>query len=83
LGNLYAKRDWGYAPDYCEAIWKILQQKKPDDYVIATGKTYSVKEFIKFTCNYLKINILIISNIYREIVILNSFHQILLDFSFI
>jgi GDPmannose 4,6-dehydratase len=57
LGNLYAKRDWGYAPDYCEAIWKILQQKKPDDYVIATGKTYSVKEFIKFTCNYLKINI--------------------------
>jgi GDPmannose 4,6-dehydratase len=57
LGNLYAKRDWGYAPDYCEAIWKILQQKKPDDYVIATGKTYSVKEFINFTCKYLNINI--------------------------
>jgi GDPmannose 4,6-dehydratase len=57
LGNLYAKRDWGYAPDYCEAMWKILQQKKPDDYVIATGKTYSVKEFINFTCKYLNINI--------------------------
>jgi GDPmannose 4,6-dehydratase len=57
LGNLYAKRDWGYAPDYCEAMWKILQQKKPDDYVIATGKTYSVKEFINFTCKYLNMNI--------------------------
>ena len=45
LGNLYAKRDWGHAKDYCYAMWKILQQKKPDDYVIATGKQYSVKEF--------------------------------------
>ena len=46
LGNLYAKRDWGYAPDYMEAIWKILQYKKPEDFVIATNKSYSVKDFL-------------------------------------
>ena len=45
LGNLYAKRDWGHAKDYCFAMWKILQQKKPDDFVIATGKHYTVKYF--------------------------------------
>jgi len=46
LGNIYAKRDWGYAKDYVEAMWKMLQTKKPQDFVIATGKTYSVKDFI-------------------------------------
>jgi GDPmannose 4,6-dehydratase len=46
LGNIYAKRDWGYAKDYVEAMWKMLQIKKPQDFVIATGKTYSVKDFI-------------------------------------
>jgi GDPmannose 4,6-dehydratase len=45
LGNLDAKRDWGYAPEFVEAMWLILQQDKPDDYVIATGETHSVKEF--------------------------------------
>lgn len=45
LGNLDAKRDWGYAGDYVEAMWLMLQQKKPDDYVIATGETHSVREF--------------------------------------
>jgi len=45
LGNLEAKRDWGHARDYVEGMWKILQQNKPDDYVLATGKQYSVKEF--------------------------------------
>jgi len=45
LGNLEAKRDWGFAGDYVEAMWMILQQEKPDDYVIATGETYSVREF--------------------------------------
>src|SRR2546428_1657005 len=45
LGNLDAKRDWGYAGDYVEAMWLMLQQEKPDDYVIATGKTISVREF--------------------------------------
>jgi len=45
LGNLEAKRDWGYSPDYTEAMWLMLQQDKPDDYVIATGELHSVKEF--------------------------------------
>ena len=45
LGNLDAKRDWGFAGDYVEAMWRILQQDKPDDYVIATGETHSVREF--------------------------------------
>jgi GDPmannose 4,6-dehydratase len=46
LGNLDAKRDWGYAPDYVEAMWLMLQQDEPDDYVIATGSTHSIKEFL-------------------------------------
>ena len=47
LGNLDAKRDWGYAPDYVEAMWLMLQQDKPDDYVIATGETHTVREFLE------------------------------------
>jgi GDPmannose 4,6-dehydratase len=46
LGNLDAKRDWGYAPDYIEAMWLMLQQDTPDDYVIATGETWSIREFL-------------------------------------
>lgn len=46
LGNLNAKRDWGYAPEYVDAMWRILQQDKPDDYVIATGETHSIREFL-------------------------------------
>ena len=57
LGNIYAKRDWGHAKDYVEAQWLILQQKKPDDYVIATGKTYSVKYFVDRAAKYLKIKL--------------------------
>ena len=57
LGNLNAKRDWGHAKDYCYAMWKILQQKKPDDYVIATGKQYSIKQFINITAKKLKLKI--------------------------
>tara|TARA_Y100000996_G_C22556487_1_gene655700 strand:- start:1571 stop:2545 length:975 start_codon:yes stop_codon:yes gene_type:complete len=46
LGNIYAKRDWGFAGDYVEAMWSMLQQNNPDDYVIATGKSHSVEEFL-------------------------------------
>ena len=53
LGNLDAKRDWGFAGDYVEAIWLMLQQDKPDDYVVATGETHSVKEFIIEVFSYL------------------------------
>jgi GDPmannose 4,6-dehydratase len=58
LGNLYAKRDWGHAKDYVKAMWLMLQQKKPDDYVVATGKQYSVKYFVNLVCKKLKIEIL-------------------------
>tara|TARA_B100000900_G_scaffold415324_1_gene444790 strand:+ start:1269 stop:2312 length:1044 start_codon:yes stop_codon:yes gene_type:complete len=57
LGNLNAKRDWGHARDYCNAMWKILQQKKPDDYVIATGVQYSIKQFINLTAKKLEMKI--------------------------
>jgi len=53
LGNLEAKRDWGYAPDYVEAMWKMLQLKEPEDFVIATGESRSVREFAKKTFAYL------------------------------
>lgn len=46
LGNIYAKRDWGYAKEYVEGMWKMLQQKKAEDFVLSTGKTYSIKDFI-------------------------------------
>ena len=47
LGNLDAKRDWGFAGDYVEAMWLMLQQEQPDDYVVATGETHSVREFVE------------------------------------
>ena len=52
LGNIDAKRDWGFAGDYVEAIWKMLQQKKPQDYIIGTGKSHSIKEFIDEAVKY-------------------------------
>jgi len=55
LGNLDAKRDWGHAKDYVEAMWKMLQKKTPDDYVISTGKQYSVKDFINLSLKELNI----------------------------
>ncbi|KAF6246738.1 GDP-mannose 4,6-dehydratase [Nitrosopumilus sp. b3] len=52
LGNIYAKRDWGFAGDYVEAMWMMLQQKNPDDYVIATGESHSVEEFLTLATDY-------------------------------
>jgi GDPmannose 4,6-dehydratase len=52
LGNLNAKRDWGYAREYVEAMWRMLQQDRPDDYVIATGETHTVKEFVESSFAY-------------------------------
>jgi len=57
LGNLDSKRDWGFAGDYVEGMWKMLQYKKPDDYVLATNKAYSVRDFINLSCDILKIKI--------------------------
>ena len=57
LGNLNAKRDWGYAPEYCEGMWLMLQQEKPEDFVLATGKQYSVREFVESSFKELNIQI--------------------------
>ena len=56
MGNLDAKRDWGYAKDYVKAMWLMLQQEQPDDYVIATGETHSVKEFLNLAFGYVNLD---------------------------
>jgi GDPmannose 4,6-dehydratase len=53
LGNLEAKRDWGYAKDYIEGMWLMLQQDEPDDYVLATGETHTVREFVEVSAKLL------------------------------
>ena len=57
IGNLYSKRDWGHAEDYVNAMWKILQQKKPEDFVISTGRQYSIKKFIELVAQKLDMKI--------------------------
>lgn len=56
LGNLDAKRDWGYAPEFVEAMWRMLQQDQPDDFVIATGETHSVREFCEVAFHHVGLN---------------------------
>ena len=56
LGNLDAKRDWGYAKDYVRAMWLMLQQETPDDYVVATGETHSIREFLDIAFNHVNLN---------------------------
>ena len=56
LGNLDAKRDWGYAGDFVEAMWLMLQQEEPDDYVIATNETHSVREFAQLAFDHVGLN---------------------------
>jgi GDPmannose 4,6-dehydratase len=56
LGNLEARRDWGYAPDYVRAMWQMLQQEKPDDYVVATGQTHSVREFCELAFGHVELD---------------------------
>jgi len=67
LGNIDSKRDWGYAGDYVEAIWKILQQNKPSDYVVSTGKTYSVKEFVTLAASFFEMKIIWKGKGYNEV----------------
>ena len=57
LGNLEAKRDWGYAKDYVEGMWLMLQQDKPDDYILATNETHSVREFVEEACKLIDIDL--------------------------
>lgn len=70
LGNLEAKRDWGYAPEYCVAHWKILQQEKPEEFVLATGETHTVKEFLILAFKYADID-----NWYDHVVINDQFKR--------
>jgi len=57
LGNLDAKRDWGFAPEYCEGMWRILQQETAEDFVLATGETHTIREFAEFTFKEIGINL--------------------------
>lgn len=57
LGNIYAKRDWGYAKEFIPQIWKMMQLRKPEDFIIATGKSYSIKQFINIAALYLKLDV--------------------------
>ncbi|MDT8358552.1 MAG: GDP-mannose 4,6-dehydratase, partial [Methanomicrobiaceae archaeon] len=57
LGNLDARRDWGFAPEYVEAMWKILQHDRPDDFVIGTGETHSVREFLEESFGYVDLDV--------------------------
>ena len=67
LGNLEAKRDWGHAKDYVEAMWLMLQRKKPDDFVIATGKQHSVREFAKLAFSVVGLN-------YKDYIVTDKIH---------
>lgn len=67
LGNLEAKRDWGYARDYVDAMWRMLQQPKPDDYVVATGETHSVREFCELAFGHLGLD-------YRDFVVIDPMY---------
>jgi len=71
LGNIDAKRDWGYAKDYVEAMWLMLQQEKPDDYIIATNESHSVKEFIEECCDQLNLHIYYNKTVHNQIYIYN------------
>lgn len=75
LGNLNAKRDWGYAPEYVEAMWKMLQQDKPEDYVIGTGESHSVRKFVVEAFKYAGIDIEWKGSGIEEIGIIKSFNQ--------
>jgi GDPmannose 4,6-dehydratase len=68
VGNIDAQRDWGYAPDYVRGMWLILQQAQPEDYVLATGHTHSVKQFAELAFGYLGLD-------YRDFVVIDPAHM--------
>lgn len=79
LGNLYSKRDWGYAPEYTEAMWSILQQDTPDDFVIATGETHTIKELVEEVFSNLEDSIRWEGEGLEEKGILNSNDQVVVE----
>ena len=79
LGNIYAKRDWGHAKDYVEAMWLILQNKSPKDYVVATGQQFSVKDFIERCCKKLDLSLTWRGKGINEVGLNNGEIKILID----
>jgi GDPmannose 4,6-dehydratase len=79
IGNLHAKRDWGYAPEYCEGMWRMLQQKEPEDFVLATGETHSVKEFIEMVFTELEMDLVWKGEKENEIGISKKDSQVLVE----
>jgi GDPmannose 4,6-dehydratase len=79
LGNLNSLRDWGHAKDYVEAQWLMLQQEKPEDYVIASGKQYSVRDFINLSCKFLDLKIIWKGNGLNEIGLIQGKEVIKID----
>ncbi len=78
LGNLYARRDWGHAKDYVESMWKILQHKKADDYVVSTNTSHSVKDFVKLCAKKLNMNIIWKNKGFKEIGIEKNTNRIII-----
>jgi GDPmannose 4,6-dehydratase len=79
LGNLYSKRDWGHAKDYCLAMWKMLQQKKPQDFVISTGKQYTIKQFVNFACKEIGIDIIWVGKNFKEKALIKNSNKIIIE----
>ncbi len=79
LGNLHSKRDWGFAPEYCEGMWRILQHKTAEDFVLATGLTKTVREFVELTFSNLGINLKFVGEGVEESGIIDSFDKLKFD----
>jgi GDPmannose 4,6-dehydratase len=79
LGNLYSKRDWGYAKDYVEGMWRMLQYTKPDDYVLATNETHTIKEFIDIAVDYIGVDVEWIGDGINEKLVTKSGRKIIIE----
>ena len=79
LGNLYSKRDWGYAKDYVEGMWRMLQHSKPDDYVLATNETHTIKEFIDIAVDYIGIDVEWIGDGINEKLVTKSSRKVIVE----
>lgn len=79
LGNIYSKRDWGYAPDYVYGMWLMLQQDNPDDFVLATNETHTIKEFIEEVCKHTNIDLVWSGSGINEVGIDNNTKQVIIS----
>jgi GDPmannose 4,6-dehydratase len=79
LGNLYSKRDWGYAKDYVDGMWRMLQYSKPDDYVLATNETHTIKEFIDLASDFAGIDVEWIGDGINEKLVTKSSRKVIVE----